>query len=630
MRTRLVAILLCAFSFSQFSEATAQSRQVLELTCQSLEQCLTLLQKPYPCMPDCPGGDRLDYGFIDEQGGYFSLPAQFEKFGRPGVQALLDLLKDDNFSIRARAGMVLSGLSTLIPADIPAIMEEARNGNGWIGTALTRIDTAEVLAELVPLLKKSPYLQAQNGWNLRSLGNEITPFLLESIACNSSRDCGAPFDRVVAEIVGGPTLVSDRIRARIRLINPATDRTQSQPRLTCSTLEHCLTLLKVPDPCVIDCADEEPPGYPFIDSDIGYFSLPPQFEKFGRPGVLALLALLEDPDLSIRARAGMVLSDIRTVTAADLPAILREVYAGNSWIELALMRIGTPEALSELRGSIERQTGYDRLVRIDRLGKKGPMAKSVAPYLVAKLHDDDWSTREEAAKALGNIQYQPAAPSLIASITPADWKLTLAAISSLKQFGLAEDRIREVAQNYWQPGIRAAAQRVLDGYPARSNAPFWSPINADCGGNVSRSGEKLAVHPDLTGATKAGTKIVVDGGTLFAIDEGEWGGALEFRSDDGSVQQPIKKESVSRVIKSKLGIFAITGSGHMGADDGFIYKVEKATDGNWKARIIWRLPAAPRGALVSPAGNLGIKTDLGDVIFRPQTGMEWISCVDWR
>lgn len=126
---------------------------------------------------------------------------------------------------------------------------------------------------------------------------------------------------------------------------------------------------------------------------------------------------------------------------------------------------------------------------------------------------------------------------------------------------------------------------------------------------------------------KAGTEIVVDGGTLIAIDKGEWGGALEFRSDDGSTQQPIKKESVSRVIKSKLGIFAITGSGHMGSDDGFIYKVEKAADGKWKARTVWRLPAAPDGALVSPAGILGIKTDRGDVIFRPESGMEWISCV---
>ena len=84
------------------------------------------------------------------------------------------------------------------------------------------------------------------------------------------------------------------------------------------------------------------------------------------------------------------------------------------------------------------------------------------------------------------------------------------------------------------------------------------------------------------------------------------------------------------MLKSEKGIFALTGSGHMGLDDGFIYKVEKTADRKWNAHIIWRLPGAPRGTAVSPAGALGIQTDYGDVIFRPERGMEWISCVDWN
>lgn len=420
MCLRFVAILLCALSFSKFPEAAAQSRQAPELTCESLEQCLALLQKPYPCMPDCPGGTPLDYGFIDDQGGYFSLPAQFEKFGRPGVLALLELLKDENLSIRARAGMVLSGLNTLTPADIPAILQESRNGNGWIDAALARIDMREALPALVSLLKTSPDLQTQHGWALRSLGNEVTPFLLETLACKTSQDCGLQFVHAIGEIIGGPKLEPDWFQGHFVIL--AADQAQSP--VTCSTLEHCLTLLQVPYPCIIDCVNEEPPGYRYINPQNGYFTLPPQFEKFGRPGVLALLALLDAPDLSIRARAGMVLSRLSAVTAADIPTILKEVYAGNSWIEPALVRIGTPEALSDLRGVIERQTGYNRIIRIEQLGKMGSIAISMGPYLVAKLHDDDWSTRLEAAHALGSIHFEPAVPSLIASITPSDWKLT--------------------------------------------------------------------------------------------------------------------------------------------------------------------------------------------------------------
>lgn len=634
MRTRLVAILLCALFFSQFS--AAQSRQAPVLFCESIEQCLALLQKPYPCMPDCPGGHRLDYDFIDDQGGYFSLPAQFERFGRPGVLALIDLLKHQDLSIRARAGMVLSSMSTLTPADIPIILTESRNGNGWIAPALTRIDMPEALAELIILLKASPDLQTQHGWTYRSLGNEITPFLLESLACTSSQDCSSQFFRAIGEIVGGPQV--EPTRHRVGVIIVKTDDNKSSPILTCSSLEHCLTLLQVPNPCIIDCANEEPIDYNIIHPRNGYFSLPPQFEKYGRPAVLALLALLKDPDISIRARAGMILSNLSSVTAADMPAIMDEVYAGNFWLEPALMRIGTPEALSELRGVIERQTGYERMIRIEQVGKKGPAAQSMGPYLVAKLHDDDWSTRTEAAKALGDMRYGPAVPSLVNSITPSDWKLALAAIASLKQLGSPNEKIQEIAQNYWQPGIRATAQRLLDGEPASAisnRASFWTPVISDCGGragekNTLKPGAKLASHPEMAGAVIVGAKVAIEGGTLVAIDEGEFGGALEFRSDDHSVQQLIRGEAVSMVLASERGIFALTGSGHMGSDDGFIYEVEKSVTGKWGAHTIWRLPGAPRRAVVSPSGNFGIQTDYGDVIFRPENGMEWISCVDWN
>ncbi len=158
MRTRFVAILLCALTMFEVHEASAQPAEPPELTCESLEQCLVLLQKPFPCMPDCPGGDPLGYGFIHDQGGYFSLPAQFEKFGRPGVFALLELLKQPNLSIRARAGMVLSVSSALTPEDIPAILQESRNGNDWITSALARIKTPEAPSALVAMLRKTPDL----------------------------------------------------------------------------------------------------------------------------------------------------------------------------------------------------------------------------------------------------------------------------------------------------------------------------------------------------------------------------------------------------------------------------------------------------------------------------------------
>ena len=203
----------------------------------------------------------------------------------------------------------------------------------------------------------------------------------------------------------------------------------------------------------------------------------------------------------------------------------------------------------------------------------------------------------------------------------------------------ARNILKEITETYWQPGIRAATQRLIDGMPEPTvpdrGWKYWSPIDAYCHSDDGKKetvnlGAKLSSHPDLFGASQIGQTAAVEGGTLVAIDYGEFGGALEFRP--GLPQQllltqtPIAQESVSAVVKSPQGIFALTGSGHMGLDDGFIYKVEKTTEGKWSAHIVWRLPGAPRRAIVSPSGILGIQTDYGDVIFRPDSGMEWISC----
>src|SRR5690349_11022614 len=122
----------------------------------------------------------------------------------------------------------------------------------------------------------------------------------------------------------------------------------------------------------------------------------------------------------------------------------------------------------------------------------------------------------------------------------------------------ANSVLSEIARSYWLPYIRAAAQRLLDGTPEPKS--FMSPIDAYCDseGNKRRAsnpGTELASHPDLFGARKVGGTAAVEGGTLVAVDKGEFGGALEFRPASDlpqqllNTQEPIQEESVSAVVK---------------------------------------------------------------------------------
>lgn len=593
MRIRLAAILLCALTFS---EAAAQPPQPPELTCENLKQCLTLLQKPYPCMPDCPGGDPLDYEFIHDQGGYFSLPVQFEKFGRPGVLALLELLKQPNLSIRARAGMVLGALSALTPADIPAILQESRNG--WIVSALARINSPEALSELISLLKKPPDLQTQHGSALKSLANKAMPLLLEALSCKTDQDCSTDFVRAIGELASEPGIQSDQIRDR--LIDLATTREQ------------------------------------FTDT---------------RVGALQALAWLKPTKETDRSRIRILLNDpeakVRDETKAALVAWPDEMAPLLEPSDCAVRYTQYNNSGNIVSKGCQTYSEFPRAAlkedRLRYIGALGPAGRTRTPYVLELLKDDDWGVRAEAARTLGLMGETSAIPYLIDAISARDWKLTFEAMTSLQKLQAPQARgiLKEIAGTYWQSGIRAAARRLVDGKPEPTvpgrGWKYWSPIDAYCGSGAgekeaSKPGVKLSSHPDLFGAREIGQTVTVDGGTLVAINKGEWGGALEFRPDSRLLQQllhtqePIEEETVFAVVKSQHGIFALTGSGHMGLVDGFIYKVEKIPDGKWKGRIIWRLPGAPRRAIVSPAGTLGIQTDYGDVIFRPDNGIEWISC----
>lgn len=610
MRMRFVAVLLCTLTMFGAYRASAQPPEPPELTCENLEQCLVLLQKPFPCIPDCPGGDSLDYGLIHDQGGYFSLPAQFEKFGRPGVLALLDLLKQPNLSIRARAGMVLSELSALTPADLPAILQESRNGNDWIVPALANIRTAETRSELVSLLREDPDLHTPHRSALKSLGNEAMPLLLEALSCNADQDCDEDFVRAIGELAGEPGIQSEQIRNR--LIDIATTRGQ--------ITEARVGALR------------------------GLKRLKPDRER----DLSRIRVLLNDPVAKVSSHAKATLIAWSDETAPMLEPSDCAIYYKRHDNSGNLVAKGcktyaefSPSALKE-----------DRLGNIGALGPAGRMR---TPYVLELLQDEDWDVRVEAARTLGRTGEDSAIPQLVAAISPRDWKLTYEAMVSLKHLKAPEaDRVLDnIATTYWQPAIANAADDLLNGKiapdqsrrflldevtrkycEARTDQSLLLPCSLKNEQDIDRFNQAHQDHtqlfvenfkntPILKDARPIGPRLKTNEGEFDSIDNGEFGGELFFTQ--GTTRQTILKENIIALAKQNNRIIVVAGLDHM-LSRGDIFELIRGPEGLWEARKLLRLPGAPHHVLMAPDGTIGLHGSFGSVLYKPDDTLEWLAC----
>lgn len=611
MRMRLVAILLCAFAMLETHEASAQPPEPPELTCESLEQCLVLLQKPFPCMPDCPGGGPLDYGFIHDQGGYFSLPAQFEKFGRRGVLALLELLKQPNLSIRARAGMVLSVSSALRPEDLPAILQESRNGNDWITSALARIEAPEAPSELVAMLRKSPELHSPPRSALKQLGNEAMPLLLEALSCKTDQDCDEDFVRAIGELASVPGIKSEKIRNRLTDI--ATNSAQS------------------------------------TDVRVGALRGLNRLKPDREGDRSRIRVLLNDPVAKVSRQAKATLIAWSDETAPMLEPSDCAIYytqhdnAGN------LVAKGC-KTYAEFPPSNLKEA------RLRNIGALGPAGRMRTSYVLELLQDEDWDVRVEAARTLGRTGEYSAIPNLIAAISPRDWKLTYEAMKSLKKLRAPEaDKILDnIARTYWQPAIASAADDLLNGRvaapvqsqrfllddvtrnycEARTDQSLLLPCSLKNEQDIDRFNQahqdyaRLFVEnfkntPILKGARAIGPRLKMDEGEFDSIDNGEFGGELFFTQ--GSKRQTILKENIIALAKQDDRIIVVAGLDHM-LSRGDIFELTRGPTGLWEAKKLFRLPGAPDHVLLAPDGAIGMHGYFGSVLYKPDDTLEWLAC----
>ncbi|UPG90310.1 HEAT repeat domain-containing protein [Luteibacter aegosomaticola] len=239
--------------------------------------------------------------------------------------------------------------------------------------------------------------------------------------------------------------------------------------------------------------------------------------------------------------------------------------------------------------------------------------------------------RAMAAAALGFMQYAPARKRLQEALSDETDAATSAyAAMSLGRLGdrAALPALREAARSYWYPPVRKVASKAID--QIETHAPLAPFVRTDW---IFPGSLYYATGCPTTERPMVPTTLTVEGGRLYGIDNGEFGGGLFFDDGHGGVQK-IGEMNVQGIATLGSHIVAVTGLAHMGWVRGDVYRVERNASGRWQA-IQWRhLPYAPYGAVAEP-GRLRIVLPRADILLSGDGKFSMATCPDthhgeWR
>ena len=99
----------------------------------------------------------------------------------------------------------------------------------------------------------------------------------------------------------------------------------------------------------------------------------------------------------------------------------------------------------------------------------------------------------------------------------------------------------------------------------------------------------------------------VENGWLVAYNRGEFGGALWWFSINGATNRQLSPDQVNQFVKTKDGIFAMTGLAHGSTDEGSIIRLTNSR-GKWQAATFAKLPQSGRAGTALADGTLVVVT----------------------
>jgi hypothetical protein len=565
LRITLAFLLLCLCPKFVFAEDVDERGNPI-LRCDTVDQCLAYVTKS-DCEKD---GPFCDGGGIDVSKGYFTLPMEFQKFGRNAVPKLLVLLSSEDSSVRAKAAYLLSESHYLHPADLPPILNAWNSGESWIDDAVAKLGGREIVEDAFRELTNQPDyrgkvravdekydLEERPKQLLGAFARHKPELLRPAMACWRGANC----DGVLFERLSGLLMEDARFKK----------------------------------PTVILFAD--------IYSEI---LMQPAKQPAKRPFLLAALEAgryMGEPTPALRDQVSVF------VNSQDMELRSASIELLSIWKDL--------RSVAGQLAYIKSQTGFRRAFALRRFAEMGTVAQDAGQEIATYLSDSDWDTRAEAAYVLGKIDARDQVPLLVSLLSDSDWLLSYRiaeALASLDPQDKSGKR-KELSLSYWHPAIRDIAARSLSGNikrndnklewmgtPAsqycRSLAPVVLAVNAGARLDVEEQNKRILAAQNeyerrLDAVTEfASAELVTNqktiGGVVFqGKSMGEFGGSLNVTA--GGKTAEIFGDNIDAVIQTSRGLYAVSSLGHMVIDYGYLLEVKRSDD-IWTARRIFRLP----------------------------------------
>ncbi len=160
----------------------------------------------------------------------------------------------------------------------------------------------------------------------------------------------------------------------------------------------------------------------------------------------------------------------------------------------------------------------------------------------------------------------------------------------------------------------------------------WS-VSVREGKVIATEHEDVTVGPPLAFAvpdTWGPPRVVAraGAGVLLGFNRGEWGGALLWYSDDGSVRQTLMMENVVDVVGIDGAFLVFTGLAHLSSERGNAFVLEDA-GGRFRVARSVDLKSAPDAVARDTDGTVLVATGRGLVRVTPKLRIERILDAKW-
>lgn len=125
--------------------------------------------------------------------------------------------------------------------------------------------------------------------------------------------------------------------------------------------------------------------------------------------------------------------------------------------------------------------------------------------------------------------------------------------------------------------------------------------------------ERPVVPPGILLPREPGQpRVVLRGraGLLLGFNRGEWGGALFWYGDDGTVKQKLLDENIVELLPTATGFTVFAGLSHLGTDTGRATQLIDSGTG-YSLGLSADLGSAPCAVVVEPGGAVVVATMAG-------------------